>query len=44
MKDLAQAASDLIDRFHVSSVKTQHERRTWGSEALATATSKTAYD
>jgi len=27
-KDLAQVAFDLIDRFHVSSVKTQHQRQT----------------
>jgi len=27
-KDLAQVAFDLIDRFHVRSVKTQHQRQT----------------
>jgi len=27
-KNLAQIASDLIARFHVSSVKTQHQRQT----------------
>ena len=26
-KDLAQVAFDLIDRFHVNSVKTQHQRQ-----------------
>jgi len=28
MKDLPQVAFDLIDTFHVSSVKTQHQRQT----------------
>jgi len=28
MKDLAQVAFDLINGFHVSSVKTQHWRQT----------------
>jgi len=27
-KDLAQVAFDLIDRFRVGSVKTQHQRQT----------------
>jgi len=47
IKDLAQVAFDLIDGFHVGSVNTQHQQKTWSSwgfEALATATGKAAYD
>ena len=45
--DLTQVAFDLIEKFHVNSVKTQHQQQTsssWGYKALATATGKVAYD
>jgi len=47
--DLAKVGFDLIDRFHVCSVKTRHQRQTlkqlgFETEALATATGKAAYD